>query len=347
MIKPDRATTMMGVQVTILPSQFPARQREDLYRSLRHKRIENKQHYETVKQVQKWVALHKAYSPSRTRPDCEALFNHCFEAACCSAVSGRYVHVVGLGSGDGTKEQRFIHMLKESGREVFYSPVDVGLPMVLEARETALKEITADRCAPIICDLANEPALLAALDEVLSTLGSLPKEVIRVFTFFGMLPGFSPSEILPRLHTLLRREEGVLLSANLIPPPGLEAMRSQVLPLYDNYLTKAWLLTFLQDLGVDTTPGQAEFVVEEDKLEPGLLRIAAYFKFNSECEITVNDMTAGFAAGDAIRLFQSYRYTLGQLQTTLLRYGFTIRQRWVTEAQDEAVLLVTSAGLGR
>jgi uncharacterized SAM-dependent methyltransferase len=330
----------MSAQLTVLPSQFPDQLCEKEIRSLRERRIANQQHYQSAKQVQKWIALHKAYSPFSTKNDCQVLYNACFDAAC-RGLRTDCVHLVGLGSGDGAKEHQFIRILKENGRNVFFSPVDVGLAMVLKAREKALKEIPAGQCIPIICDVGNEPGLLGALDESLRGSRRELNEFTRIFTFFGMLPGFAPSEILPRLHALLRGEECALLSANLIPPLGRKVMQEQILPLYDNELTRAWLLTYFQDLGVNTTDGEVTFAVEEDECELEVSRISAYFKFNQGCEIRLDDeVAARFSGGDVIRLFRSYRYTLGQLQATLLRYGFQVQRCWATKHQDEAILVV-------
>ena len=52
--------------VAIHPSQFPAQVRRDLLESLRTRRVNHKFHYDSIKQTQKWLALHEAYSPART-----------------------------------------------------------------------------------------------------------------------------------------------------------------------------------------------------------------------------------------------------------------------------------------
>ena len=57
-----------------IASQFPENVRRDLLASLRTRRVNHKFHYDSVKQTQKWLALHQAYSPTRTDVDCLAVY---------------------------------------------------------------------------------------------------------------------------------------------------------------------------------------------------------------------------------------------------------------------------------
>ncbi len=47
--------------VTIHPSQFPDAVRRDLLASLRDRQVNHKFHYDSIKQTQKWLAIHQAY----------------------------------------------------------------------------------------------------------------------------------------------------------------------------------------------------------------------------------------------------------------------------------------------
>ena len=46
--------------------------------SLRTRRVNHKFHYDSVKQTQKWLALHQAYSPTRNDADCRAIYDKSF-----------------------------------------------------------------------------------------------------------------------------------------------------------------------------------------------------------------------------------------------------------------------------
>ena len=69
---------MKTATISIHESQFPENVRCDLIASLRTRKINHKFHYDSVKQTQKWLALHQAiYSPSRNDADCAATYGPC------------------------------------------------------------------------------------------------------------------------------------------------------------------------------------------------------------------------------------------------------------------------------
>src|SRR5437773_12501296 len=108
------------VHLAIHASQFPENVRSALLDSLRRRQVNHKFHYDSLKQTQKWLALHQAYSPSRADPDCVATYEHSFAAAASRIVSER-VHFIGLGCGGGQKDSRFVGWLCEEVKELYYS----------------------------------------------------------------------------------------------------------------------------------------------------------------------------------------------------------------------------------
>jgi uncharacterized SAM-dependent methyltransferase len=261
-----------------------------------------------------------------------------------------FLHLVGLGAGGGQKDSRLLELLTEKGCEVIYTPVDVGSAIVLEAREASLEVISPDRCYPIVCDLATEPDLPSALDRIRArpmrySKGALSRRPPRLFTFFGMIPNFVPSLILPRLAELIRPGDWLLFSANLAPGSNYEAGVKKVLPQYDNGLTRDWLLTFLFDLGVEAGEGDFQFLVEDDLSGCGLKRIAARFTFLCSRTIQVGDTSFCFKQGDHLRLFFSYRFTPAQIRRLLLDHGLRVHQQWITKTGEEGVFLVSGLRL--
>ena len=123
--------------VAIHSSQFPENVRHDLLQSLRTRKIAHKFHYDSVKQTQKWLALHQQFSPSRNDEDCQAVYEQSFRAAV-KRIKSKRVHLIGLGCGGGQKDTRLLKLLKQAGKEVFYTPCDVAVAMTLVARRTAL-----------------------------------------------------------------------------------------------------------------------------------------------------------------------------------------------------------------
>src|SRR5579859_5302133 len=121
-----------AAKVIIHESQFPEAVRFDLLESLRTRRINHKFHYDSIKQTQKWLALHQAFSPSRNDPNCAAIYERGFEQAA-ARIGAAQVAVVGLGCGGGQKDAKLLKLLRAAGKEVVYMPVDVSTAMVLVA----------------------------------------------------------------------------------------------------------------------------------------------------------------------------------------------------------------------
>jgi L-histidine N-alpha-methyltransferase len=361
----DKGHMSSTVNVVIHASQFPENVRRDLLVSLRARRVNHKFHYDSVKQTQKWLALHQAYSPTRNDADCAAIYDQGFATAA-ARVKAMSVHVVGLGCGGGQKDARLLKLLKKAGRQIFYTPCDVSAAMVLSARQTALAVVPEKNCFPFVCDLATG-------DDLPANLGSrFTFHVSRLITFFGMIPNFEPQIILPKLASLVRPKDFLLFSANLAPGKNYAAGVKKVLPQYDNPLTRDWLMTFLLDLGVKSNDGKLRFKIETcrsrreeaqtsrsisakknqrlltssptmDEVE--LKRIVAGFHFTRARRIEVDNETFDFRAGETIRLFFSYRYTPERVRRVLARYGLEVCDQWVTRSEEEGVFLVRRSGV--
>jgi uncharacterized SAM-dependent methyltransferase len=325
-----------AARVTIHASQFPAGVRRALVDSLRSRKINPKFHYESFKQVRKWLALHEAFSPSRAEPDCGRVYEQAFETAAAS-VSAPRVHLVGLGCGGGRKDAALLRRLQAPGRELFYTPVDVGVPMVLEGWGTALAEVPEANCFPLVCDLAWAGDLAGVLEEPRAAGAA------RIYTFFGMIPNFEPETILPRLAVWIRPGDALLLSANLAPGADYAAGVRRILPQYDNALTRDWLLTFLLDLGVETTDGSIRFCVEDDPAKVAPSRVAAYFDFARPRSLDLGEDRFEFFPGDSLRLFFSYRHTPQRLRALLEPHRLDIRAQWIAASEEEGVFLVGRA----
>lgn len=316
--------------VAIHASQFPQQVRRDLLASLRSRRINHKFHYDSVKQTNQWLALHQVYSPSRHDAGCVATYDRAFAAAT-AQVKARAVHLVGLGCGGGQKDTRLLRLLQARGKALSYTPSDVSVAMTLVAQRAAKKVVTEAKIFPLVCDLATAEDL----PTVLATRH--PSPVTRLVTFFGMIPNFEPQDILPKLAKLIRRQDTLLFSANLAPGPIYAAGVAKILPQYDNELTRAWLLTFLLDLGVERGAGELRFGVERGT--NSLRRVMARFHFNRACRLTVEGETFTFRRGDSIRLFFSYRYTPELVRTELAKHGLRVCDQWVTPSGEEGVFL--------
>ena len=168
-------------------------------------------------------------------------------------------------------------------------------------------------------------------------------DAARLIAFFGMIPNFEPGVILPRLAELVRPADYLLFSANLAPGADYAAGVQRILPLYDNPPTREWLMTFLRDLGVAASDGELCFTVEDDPAGSGLKRVAANFRFVRSWEIMVDAERFRFAAGEAIRLFFSWRHTPALVRALLEQQGLLVLDQWITKSGEEGVFLVSGA----
>ncbi|HAO79553.1 MAG TPA: hypothetical protein DCQ92_11370, partial [Verrucomicrobia subdivision 3 bacterium] len=257
---------MATANVTIHASQFPENVRRDLLASLATRRVNHKFHYDSVRQTQKWLALHQAHSPSRNNTDCADTYDRAFAEAA-NQITAKEIHVIGLGCGGGQKDTRLLGLLKASGPEISYMPCDVSVAMTLVARQTALAVVPEKNCFPFVCDLATADDLSAALATRHSSL----------VTFLGMIPNFEPEEILPKLAALVRPQDFLLFSANLAPGADYAAGMKKIFPQYNNALTRDWLMAFLLNLGVENGDGELRFTIETGAAN--LQRVMARFHF--------------------------------------------------------------------
>jgi uncharacterized SAM-dependent methyltransferase len=319
-----------SVQVAIHPSQFPENVRRDLLASLRTRRVNHKFHYDSVKQTQKWLALHEAHSPARHDAGCLSTYDRAFAETATQIEAGR-VRVIGLGCGGGQKDVQLLKQLQSRGKNISYTPCDVSVAMVLVARQAALALVPAENCFPFVCDLATAKDLPAAFNSQITHHAS------RIVTFFGMIPNFEPRQILPKLTALLRPKDLLLFSANLAPGNDYAAGMKEILPQYDNPLTRDWLTAFLFDLGVEARDGQLRFTIETGGL--GLQRVVARFHFRRTRRVKVSGQEFSFLRGDAIRLFFSYRYTPERAARLLTRHGLEVCDQRVSSSAEEGVFL--------
>lgn len=302
----------------------------DLQTSWRTRVINPKFHYQSYQQANYWLRLHRAFSPTQTDPEIAALYDKAFAAAA-SSLAASQVHVIGLGCGSAQKETRGLQILRQNHPRPVFTAVDVSAPLALSAYASARE--WADVAPPIICDLmtADDAADLAGQQT--------PANAGRLLTFFGMLPNCEPDRVKALFTRVMRPTDKLLLSANLAPGQDYMEGVQRVLPQYDNAATRDWLMLFLNDLGVSLDDGQMEWSVEKASFG-NLRRIVAWFEFRKPHTVECEGESFRFAAGDRIRLFYSYRYTVALVTDLIARAGLLLENRWISSSGEEGVFLV-------
>jgi L-histidine N-alpha-methyltransferase len=244
------------------------------------------------------------------------------------------VRLIGLGCGGGQKDARLLSLLAEQGKQVSYSPCDISVALVLTSLLAAQTVVPEILCHPLVCDLAGADDLPQAFERE-------EAPGVRLITFFGMIPNFEPEIIMPRLAALVSPGDLLLFSANLAPGSDYAAGVQHVLPGYDNPETRDWLLTFLQDLGVEPGDGTIQFSIEDSK--SALKRIVADYCFSKRRILDVHGEKFEFREGDKVRLFFSYRYTAGRIASLLAEHKLSILGQWITPSGEEGVFLCDRA----
>jgi L-histidine N-alpha-methyltransferase len=323
---------MSVISVSIDSSQFPENIQADLLTSLRQRAVNHKFHYDSVEQTEKWLALHEAYSPARTDTDCLATYDLAFAEAV-AHLDKSEMDLISLGCGGGQKDLALLREMSFRGMRCRYFPCDVATAMALVAHRSVSQKFPAIPSLPAVCDLQTMTDLAGFLATIAGT------EKPRLLAFFGMMPNFMPDAVLPKLAAASSTGDYLILSANLAPGPDYRVGVQRVLPLYDNDLTKEWLLTFLLHLGIKRGDGKVVFEIESCPSKRDLLRMAAYFVFECARIISVSGERFEFKDGERIRLFYSYRYTPQRIEALLNQYQYRLARSWITKSQEEGIFL--------
>jgi uncharacterized SAM-dependent methyltransferase len=296
------------MKAIVHPSQSPARVEAQRADCLQQRSVAAKFHYETPRQAELWLKLNAQYAPPS---DMSAPYE-----AAAKALADTWPHsdgtLIAIGCGGGEKD---LTILKALPKSTEFIPTDVSEPLALKSAEAI------PRAKPLVFDLAAAEDLPMFLDQHAG--------LNRIYTFFGIIPNFPPHEILPQLRALLKPEDRLLFSANLAPS-GI----TNILPQYDNAPTREWLSEFPRTHGA----GEGEVKIKIERDGP-LERIAAHFYFTETCTMNANDKQFNFIAGDALRLFVSYRYTLQSLAETLASHNIVIENAFLSASGEEGVFV--------
>ncbi len=323
--------------VAIHPSQFPDQVYQDYLDGFRAKAIDHRFHYDSVKQSQKWLKIHKTYSPASGNEDCLQAYTQCFKATEKQLTAGTKLQLIALGCGGGAKDSRLLSGLLHHTQSLICYPIDVSLSLALISAQ-AMQSVAPDVVVkPVVCNLLAASDLIQQIDQQDSPAH-------KVITFFGMIPNFFPNQILPILSQFLSSGDHLLFSANLAPGPDYIQGIQTVLPQYDNDLTRDWLMTILIDVGVETSQGCLTATIESDETYPDISRIAFYFEVKQAIQLTLDEQLIHWDVGDRIRLFFSYRYTSAQITALLQQYGIKVLDFWEDDRQEEGVYLCQKEG---
>lgn len=318
-------------EVYIHSSQFPDQVYKDYREGFKLKKIPHKFHYDSVKQSQKWLKLHQVFSPSRNNLDCVVSYEQCFGKTAEILKDSSKIEVIGLGSGGGTKDTLLLSSLVKTTPEIFYYPIDVSLSLAVISAQKARANYPQIEIKPVVCDLLYADNLIKQISQKNNSK--------KIITFFGMIPNFTPNEIMPILSNFLQSGDLLLMSANLAPGDDYLEGIKKISCQYDNDLTKDWLMTILLDAGIDINDGKIKFTIEDDLQGNDLKRIIAHFELEKDVTFQLDEETIEWKKQDKVQLFFSYRYTTERVKKTLKNYHIEVIEYWEANNQEEAVYI--------
>jgi uncharacterized SAM-dependent methyltransferase len=280
--------------------------------------------YAGLRQTQRWLEVARRHVP----PGLEEFYQATFDAWAPRLRGTVPCHLVGLGVGSGIKEG----WLQERVAAVRFTPVDVSVDLALLAAHH-LRWMVREPPRPVVADLTAFP-------ELSRWLGTFDDGETRLFTAFGLTPNLDPESLDRFLLGSLRPGDRLVVSANLLPPDGLEAIR----PQYDNAETRRWLDELATQWGLQDHLGPVTFRAEATDRETALLAEAAW---TQDAELDWEDHPVRVRRGERLQVFRTRRYTPDQFRRRLERSGWACRAEAVSRCGQEGlweVALATDQG---
>ena len=316
------------LDVTVHRSVYPAAVIDELRDGLSAGVVPTRQLYLSARQARLWRAIAAAFSPARDAQDGVQVYDQ-VNARAAQLLGSNGVHVIGLGCGDGAKEQRLLEALAGCG-PLTATPVDVSLPLVLTAAD-ALAD-SAEVTRPIVCDLASCAGELAEM------IG--PSESPRLVTLYGILPGLEAAPALAAAQAILRPGDLLAVSANLLPdhPGALERIIAQ----YDNPPTRRWLSALLEEAGIEQDCASLRIEALDDPGPGARAGVGGWLEVSRPVEVPFGSRSARLEPGRPVRLLRSVRHDADGLTRLIADVGLEVLDTAVSPSGEEGVVLAAA-----
>ncbi|MEM9399882.1 MAG: L-histidine N(alpha)-methyltransferase [Verrucomicrobiota bacterium] len=290
-------------------SQMPNALHSELGQALAQRAVPPKFNYITHRQAARWWKVHQTYAPLATQKMQQSWFSDFF-----ASVSNTFVRhhresigLISLGCGAGNKDALLLQKTYQSDAKFkYYHAFDVSASLTLTAGATA---------ADVANKYGHELAVTRSVGDLmkvdaLEDLGDVPHAHARCFLLLGMIPNMQPVETLDKVRTWMKEKDRLIISTNLVHSDDLQQGIEGILAQYDNDLTRLWLWTFMEDMGVAADKDSIVFSIEYRK-HSGIdyARIRADLFFEHDITLTYEGNQYDFIQGDKLNLFYSNRFT--------------------------------------
>jgi len=311
------------------PSQHPEALRAQLKTALERREIPAKFHYLTNQQARRWLELHDAYSPSRRDDEATSMYQRGFDAVAGDWAASK-IQLIGVGCGGGQKDASLAASLVRSGATLSYVACDASPALVLGAASVMQSSHPAVPVERLVADLMEAPDLddFWGADQ-------------RVFSCLGIVPNVVPGRLVATLVSWMRPGDRLVLSANLFVPEKVSHDLASILSQYDNELTRTWLSTLLDDVGLESSSAAMKFSPEVSSAHGQPARLVAELPFRDDAEIRFDGRLVRFRRGEKLSLFYSNRFTVDGFEGLLDDYRLKVLDRHVLDSGEEGVWVCT------
>lgn len=303
-------------------SRFPSAETDRLREGIRRRVLPASFLYDSPAQSGRYLAYHRAFSPSVIDGEVEAMYDAASRSATDRIRAERFLHV-SLGCGSGQKDRRISSHTR--GR-ASYMPVDTSSTLVAES-VLANRDVAAS-IDPWVMDL----------DADVSANDFGPAGTPRLFTAFGMVPNFDLERFGPRLSQWMRRDDRLLISFNLSPGRYDEAA-PRIVSQYDNEPGRAWMWGALREIGLSRDDTELRIEGAEEARDGRVWRVEAWADIRRDVELPLPWGREAVAEGESLRVLISNRLTAEAAEAHLHAWGLDVETRWVSSSNEEGIWL--------
>lgn len=225
-----------------------------------------------------------------------------------------YFELIELGAGDGTKTKELLKVLKQSGYQFKYIPIDIS-DNALDQLEASIKK---DIDIPIEKKQGDYFEVLESLKQI-----NHPKVVLFLGSNIGNLSDEKSKDFAKKLGDSLNKNDKVLLGVDLIKDAAI------VLPAYNDSqgITSRFNLNVLsrinKDLGGNFNLEHFDHLPEYNEDE-GIARSYLVSKVEQDVTIEALNKTFHFEKGERIHTETSRKYNDSILHSILENSGLNI-----------------------
>lgn len=253
-----------------------------------------------------------------TRVELDLLESIGTEMAC---IVGSHAHVVEYGSGSGRKTDCLLEALEDV---VAYTPIEISRSALVESIEALRERYPGIEMLPVCADFTHAVELPHPSREVDRTLLFFPGSTL------GNFEKHEAVELLRAMHATMGERGAALIGIDLVKPtPLLDAAYNDAAGVTAEF-TLNLLARLNRDIGsdfdLDGFEHRAEFVEDHSRIETRLVSLTAQ-------TVHVGGNSFDFAAGDAMLVEMSHKYTDADFGELAASAGLFVKHAW-NDADD-------------